>query len=183
MGALARHSRAGGIGSLLLLALVALIFFSDVLDSRSGVGRSLERRATSDEEPAQRAYVKRVIDGDTIEVSIDDHTDEVRYIGIDTPETVKPGTPIQCFGPQASALNHRLVEGHAVRLVFDSERRDVYGRLLAYVYVGQRFVNARLVRLGYARTLTIPPNDTHAGLFHRLARAAGLSGRGLWGTC
>ena len=57
MGALARHSRAGGIGSLLLLALVALIFFSDALDSRSGVDRSLERRATSDEEPAQPAYV------------------------------------------------------------------------------------------------------------------------------
>ena len=124
-----------------------------------------------------------MIDGDTIEVSIAGRTDEVRYIGIDTPETVKPGTPIQCFGPQASALNHRLVEGRAVRLVFDSERRDVYGRLLAYVFVGQRFVNARLVRLGYARTLTIPPNDTHAGLFHRLARAAGLAGRGCGSTC
>jgi micrococcal nuclease len=182
MGALARHSRAGGIGSLLLLALLALVLFSDRGDQR-GPRPSVEQRGTSNEQRVQRAYVKRVIDGDTIEVSVDDHTDEVRYIGIDTPETVKPGTPIQCFGPQASALNHRLVEGRAVRLVFDSERRDVYGRLLAYVYVGQRFVNARLVRLGYARTLTIPPNDTHAGLFHRLARAAGLAGRGLWGAC
>jgi micrococcal nuclease len=182
MGALARHSRAGGIGSLLLLALLALVLFSDRGDQR-GPRHSVEQRETSNEQRVQRAYVKRVIDGDTIEVSVDDHTDEVRYIGIDTPETVKPGTPIQCFGPQASALNHRLVEGRAVRLVFDSERRDVYGRLLAYVYVGQRFVNARLVRLGYARTLTIPPNDTHAGLLHRLARAAGLAGRGLWGAC
>ena len=178
MGALARHSRAGGIGSLLLLALVALVLLSD-----HGSRPSFEQRGTSNDQRVQRAYVTRVIDGDTIEVSIAAHTDEVRYIGIDTPETVKPGTPIQCFGPQASVLNHRLVEGRAVRLVFDSERRDVYGRLLAYVFVGQRFVNARLVRLGYARTLTIPPNDTHAGLFHRLARAAGLSGRGLWGTC
>lgn len=182
MGALARHSRAGGIGSLLLLALVALVLFSDRGDQR-GPRPSVEQRGRSNEQRIQRAYVKRVIDGDTIEVSIDDHTDEVRYIGVDTPETVKPGTPVQCFGPQASALNHRLVEGRAVRLVFDSERRDVYGRLLAYVYVGQRFVNARLVDLGYARTLTIPPNDTHAGLFHRLARSAGLAGRGLWGTC
>lgn len=180
MGALARHSRAGGIGSLLLLALVALVLFSD---RGNETGGQSEERTTSNEQAAVRAYVTRVIDGDTIEVSIDDHTDEVRYIGIDTPETVKPGTPIQCFGPQASALNHRLVEGRAVRLVFDSERRDVYGRLLAYVYAGPRFVNARLVRLGYARTLTIPPNDTHAGLFHRLARAAGMAGRGLWGSC
>jgi len=180
MGALARHSRAGGIGSLLLLALLVLVLFTD---RGNESGSPTERRATSNEEPAQRAYVERVIDGDTIEVSFDDHTDEVRYIGVDTPETVKPGTPIQCFGPQASAFNHRLVERRAVRLVFDGERRDVYGRLLAYVFVGRRFVNARLVRLGYARTLTIPPNDTHAGLFHRLARAAGLAGRGLWGAC
>jgi micrococcal nuclease len=180
MGALARHSRGGGIGSLLLLALVALILLSDRGDE---TGVPTKERGTSNEQRVARAYVTRVIDGDTIEVSIDGHTDEVRYIGIDTPETVKPGTPIQCFGPQASTLNHRLVEGRAVRLVFDSERRDVYGRLLAYVYVGRRFVNARLVRLGYARTLTIPPNDTHAGLFHRLARAAGLAGRGLWGAC
>jgi micrococcal nuclease len=175
-----RHVGAGGIGSLLLLALLALVLFSD---RGNETGGQTAQRATSNEEPVVRAHVTRVIDGDTIEVSIDDHTDDVRYIGVDTPETVKPGTPIQCFGPQASALNHRLVEGRAVRLVFDGERRDVYGRLLAYVYVGQRFVNARLLRLGYARTLTIPPNDTHAGLFHRLARAAGLAGRGLWGAC
>ena len=175
-----RHVGAGGIGSLLLLALSALVLFSD---RGNETGSPAEERGTRNEEQVVRAYATRVIDGDTIEVKIRGRGDEVRYIGIDTPETVKPGTPIQCFGPQASALNHRLVEGRAVRLVFDSEHRDVYGRLLAYVYVGQRFVNARLVRLGYARTLTIPPNDTHAGLFHRLARAAGLAGRGLWGTC
>jgi micrococcal nuclease len=180
MGALARHSRAGGIGSLLLLALLALVLFSDRGNDTSV---PTEDRGTGNEQRVARAYVTRVIDGDTIEVSIAGHDDEVRYIGIDTPETVKPGTPIQCFGPQASAFNHRLVEGRGVRLVFDNERRDVYDRLLAYVFVGQRFVNARLVRLGYARTLTIPPNDTHAGLFHRLARAAGLAGRGLWAAC
>jgi micrococcal nuclease len=67
--------------------------------------------------------------------------------------------------------------------VFDRERRDVYGRLLAYVYAGSRFVNAALVRDGYARTLTIPPNTAHAGLFGRLADKAGRAGRGLWGAC
>jgi micrococcal nuclease len=163
------------IGSVLLLALVAVT----VLRPWEELGR-LDGEA---EPRSVRAYVTRAVDGDTIEVRLGSHLEDVRYIGVDTPETVKPGTPVQCFGPQASALNHRLVEGRAVRLVFDGERRDVYGRLLAYVYVGQRFVNARLVRLGYARTLTIPPNDTHAGLFHRLARAAGLAGRGLWGAC
>jgi micrococcal nuclease len=90
---------------------------------------------------------------------------------------------VQCFGPQASTENHKLVDGRRVRLVFDAERRDVYGRLLAYVYTADGFVNAELVRGGYARTLTIPPNTAHAGLFHRLARNAGSAGRGLWGVC
>ncbi len=182
MSTIGRHARAGGIGSLLLLALLTLVLLSDRGD-QGGPGPSIEQRATSNEQLGQRAYVSRVIDGDTVEVSIAGRDDEVRYIGIDTPETVKPGTPIQCFGPQASSFNHRLVEHRFVRLVYDHERRDVYGRLLAYVYLGGRFVNARLVRLGYARTLTIPPNDSHAGLFHRLAREAGLAGRGLWGAC
>ena len=69
---------------------------------------------------------------------------------------------MQCFGPQASGFDHRLVEHRRVRLVFGVERRDVYGRLLAYVYLGDRFVNAELVRRGLARTLTIPPNDRFA---------------------
>jgi micrococcal nuclease len=171
-----RIARSGWIGSLLLAALVAVVLLR-------GTGTSPERRETSNEQSAERAYVIRVIDGDTIEVRIGGRTDEVRYIGVDTPETVKPGTPVQCFGPRASSFNHRLVERRWVRLVYDRERRDVYGRLLAYVYLGRRFVNARLAGLGYARTLTIPPNDTHAALLHHLVRAAALAGRGLWGAC
>ena len=83
---------------------------------------------------AIQARVVRVVDGDTIVASVEGADQYVRYIGIDTPETVKPGTPVQCYGPQASEENHRLVDGRTVRLVFDRERRDDYGRLLAYVY-------------------------------------------------
>ena len=129
------------------------------------------------------AYVLRAVDGDTIEARIDGHDEDVRYIGIDTPETVKPGTPVQCFGPQAHRFNARLVTHKRVRLVFGVERRDVYGRLLAYVYLGNRFVNAELARRGLARTLTIPPNDRFARRFQRLQDAAARSGRGLWGGC
>ena len=125
----------------------------------------------------------RAVDGDTILVRLGGRAEYVRYIGVDTPETVKPGTPVQCFGPQASAFDHRLVDGRTVRLVFDRERRDIYGRLLAYVYVGDRFVNAALVRRGYARTLTIAPNTAHETLFARLAQHAGRAGRGVWGKC
>src|SRR4051812_11556487 len=102
------------------------------------------------------AEVERAVDGDTIEVRIGGDEEDVRYIGIDTPESVKPDTPVQCYALAASHFNERAVEGEVVRLVFDAERRDVYGRLLAYVYLGDRFLNAELVRRGYARTLTIP---------------------------
>ena len=139
---------------------------------------------------AVSARVVRVIDGDTVEVTIDGAEEDVRYIGIDTPETVKPGSPVACYGPQASAANHRLVEGRTVRLVFGAERRDVYDRLLAYVYTespGQpgkgRFVNAALVRQGYARTLEIAPNVEHAPQLSRLQAQAGRAGRGLWESC
>ena len=129
------------------------------------------------------AYVLRAVDGDTIEVRLEGGREDVRYIGIDTPETVKPGTPVQCFGPQAHHFNARLVTHRRVRLVFGVERRDVYGRLLAYVYLGDRFVNAELARRGLALTLTIPPNDRFAGRFKRLQMAAARAGRGLWGAC
>jgi micrococcal nuclease len=138
----------------------------------------------ADQGPASaRAFVIRAIDGDTIEARIDGREEDVRYIGVDTPETVKPDTPVQCFGPRASAFNHRLVEGRRVRLVFGVERRDVYGRLLAYVYLGHRFVNASLLRRGLARSLTIPPNDRFAPLFRGLELRAARRGKGLWGTC
>ena len=90
---------------------------------------------------------------------------------------------MQCFGTRASAFNHRLVEGRRVRLVFGAERRDAYGRLLAYVYLGDRFVNAMLVRRGLARTLTIPPNDRFAPRLRGLELGAARAGRGLWAAC
>ncbi len=161
----------GQLGSLVLLLAAALL----ILRPWEG-GR--------DEGPAgAEAFVIRAVDGDTIEARIGGRVEDVRYIGVDTPETVKPDTPVQCFGPRASGFNHRLVEGRRVRLVFGVERRDVYGRLLAYVYLGRRFVNAMLVRRGLARSLTIPPNDRFAPLFRHLELRAGRAGRGLWGVC
>lgn len=132
------------------------------------------------------ASVVRVVDGDTIVVRTAGGREErVRYIGIDTPESVRPGTPVQCFAHRASAENQRLVEGRRVLLVADAEARDRYGRLLAYVYrrPDGLFVNAELVRDGFARTLEIRPNVRFAGRFAALARAAREAGRGLWSRC
>jgi micrococcal nuclease len=128
--------------------------------------------------------VVHVADGDTINVRLSDgRTERVRYIGIDTPESVKPGTPVQCFAKKASHYNASLVEGRQVTLRLDAEERDRYGRLLAYVYTEGRFVNRELVARGYARTLTIPPNVAHADEFARLARSAHEAGVGLWRAC
>ena len=167
--------RSGGRGSALLLLLVAVVLLRP--------WESWDELSDDEGPRSAQAYVSRVVDGDTVEVRLGGSEEDVRYIGVDTPETVKPGEPVQCFGKRASGFNHRLVEGERVRLVFDEERRDVYGRLLAYVYLGDRFVNADLVRLGLARTLTIPPNDRFAGRFKRLEIAAARAGRGLWGAC
>jgi micrococcal nuclease len=134
----------------------------------------------------QDATVVRVVDGDTIVARLaDGRFERVRYIGMDTPEDVKPGVPVQCFSLRAAAANRALVAGRGVRLVPGAEPRDRYGRLLAYVYrrADGLFVNAELVRRGFARTLTIPPNTRYAGRFAALADAARRAGRGLWGAC
>ncbi len=134
---------------------------------------------------SDQARVVRVVDGDTVVVRTGSGEERVRYIGVDTPESVKPGTPVQCFAKAASAANRRLVEGRDVRLVLDAEARDRYGRTLAYVYRSSDglFVNAELVRRGYAKPLTIPPNVAHAAELRRLAGAARRGGRGLWSRC
>jgi micrococcal nuclease len=132
------------------------------------------------------ARLERVIDGDTIVAQVDGREERVRYIGIDTPETVKPDTPVQCFGPQAHDLNARLLgaAGAPLTLRFDRELRDRYGRLLAYVFrTDGLFVNARLIAAGAARTLAISPNTARAAQLSSLQHDARAAGRGLWGAC
>lgn len=119
--------------------------------------------------------VDRVVDGDTAKVFYEGRSEYVRYIGIDTPETVKPGASVECFGPQASRFNAGWIEDRKVRLVFDRERRDHYGRLLAYIYVGDTLLNAEILRRGYGTALEIPPNTARAAQFRRIEAAA--SGR------
>jgi micrococcal nuclease len=129
--------------------------------------------------------VVRVVDGDTIAVALAGRVERVRYIGIDTPESVKPDTPVQCYAHKAASENARLVARERVRLVLDVEPHDRFGRLLAYVYRAHDglFVNAALVRGGFARTLTIPPDVRFAERFRALAAQARRAGRGLWSAC
>lgn len=132
------------------------------------------------------ATLERVVDGDTIEVQINGVEERVRLIGIDTPETKKPDSPIECFGPEASAFTESLLpEGTALYLERDVEARDSFGRLLAYVYIADTgtFANLEIVRQGYAQPLTIAPNVAHSIEFVDAARAAERADAGLWAQC
>ena len=124
--------------------------------------------------------VVRVVDGDTVHVRIGERIEKVRYIGVNTPEVHHPTRGEEPGGREAHALNRRLVDGKRVRLELDVQTRDRYGRLLAYVWLGETMINAELVRLGYAQVMTVPPNVRHQSLLLELQRAAREGGRGLW---
>lgn len=134
----------------------------------------------ADRRPLEGVVVK-VVDGDTIHVRLGDRLEKVRYIGVNTPEVHHPRLGEQPGGREAWAVNRRLVGERHVRLELDVQARDRYGRLLAYVWVGETMVNAELVARGYAQVMTLPPNVRYQQLFLRLQRDARQAGRGLWG--
>jgi micrococcal nuclease len=135
---------------------------------------------------AGTATVVAVVDGDTIVVRIGGVDERVRLIGIDTPETVAPDRPVECFGPEASARAVELLPpGSKVRLERDVEPRDRYDRLLAYVTrAGDgRLVNLVLVEEGYAEASSFPPNTARDGDLAAAEARARSAGLGLWGAC
>jgi micrococcal nuclease len=146
--------------------------------------------------PDGLATVVDVVDGDTIDVEIGGRTERVRLIGIDTPETKKPNSPVECWGPEASAFTESLLPvGAIVRVERDIVGRDDYGRVLGYVHRLGRpthldgevradmFVNLEIVEQGYAQPLTIEPNSTFARDFAAAAGRAERADLGMWGAC
>ncbi len=131
------------------------------------------------------AVIDHVVDGDTVDVRIGGRTERVRLIGINTPETKDPRRPVECYGPEASALTALLLPaGTGVRLERDAEARDDYGRLLAYVRRSDGlFVNLELARQGAAVVLSIRPNTANAAVIAAAADEARRARRGLWGAC
>lgn len=128
--------------------------------------------------------VKRVVDGDTIELETGQ---KVRYIGINTPETVDPRSSVQCFGKEASDENKKLVEGKTVRLEKDTSETDKYGRLLRYVYFEaggkEIFVNLYLVAQGFAQASSYPPDVKYQDMFSKAQKEAAAKNLGLWLGC
>jgi micrococcal nuclease len=132
------------------------------------------------------ASVVKVVDGDTIDAKLDDEGKvyRIRFLGINTPETVDPRRPVQCFGKEASNKMKELLTGKRIRLEADPEadERDKYGRLLRNVYLEDGTdVNAYMVREGYAYAyLSFPLNAKRKKELRKLQEDAKMAGRGLW---
>ena len=132
------------------------------------------------------ATVVEVVDGDTVVVDIGGRQETLRLIGVDTPETVDPDQPPECFGAEASAHTKELLPaGTEIRLTRDVEARDRYDRLLVYVERAEDglFVNLDLVAGGWADDYPYPPNVAHQRDFALAVSEARAEGLGLWSTC
>jgi len=129
----------------------------------------------------EKVRVVSVIDGDTIQL---ENGETLRYIGIDAPETVHQGKPVQCYGQEASLENKKLVEGKEIEVEKDVSEKDQYGRILRYVWAEGIFVNEYLVREGFAQAVTFPPDVKYQEQFLEAERKAREEGKGLWsGVC
>jgi endonuclease YncB( thermonuclease family) len=144
-------------------------------------------------QPAQKAMqnqpglyaVKNFVDGDTIDVDMNGRSETVRFIGVDTPETHKPNTPVQCYGPEASSFTKMLIGSNSVRLQADplDTNRDRYGRLLRYVYLPDgTLVESKLISEGYGFAYTQFPFQKK-DQFVSLEQTAKQAGKGLWSAC
>ena len=130
--------------------------------------------------------VAKVVDGDTIDVTVGATRTRIRMIGFNTPESVDPRRPVECFGKEASKHLASLAPvGTPVRLERDAEEHDRYGRTLAYVYRASDglFLNLQMVADGYAHVLSIPPNITYAARFREAEGTARDANLGLWSSC
>lgn len=171
-----------------LLALVVLGSRPDLQNNLTKVlnldPKIVEKNSTKG---VEKVKVSRVIDGDTVELT-DGRT--VRYLNMDTPETKKPGTPVQCFGLEASSFNKKLVDGQEIEIKPDKENEDRYGRILRFIFLKgsnsqkiEESLNAKMVNEGYARSMIIKPNTTYQNIFKDLEKEAKNKKLGIWGNC
>tara|TARA_B100000941_G_scaffold103041_1_gene72136 strand:+ start:868 stop:1392 length:525 start_codon:yes stop_codon:yes gene_type:complete len=167
--------------------ILLLIFFALVMGCTSNASQNPEVKLPATEPNEKNSSsnlikykVIRVIDGDTVELK---NGERLRYNDIDTPETVHPSKPVECYGPQASAKNKDLVEGKIILVELGNPTKDRYGRLLGYVYIEDLFVNAELVRGGYAEVNSYGNPGSKLNKLLDIEKNAKKSMHGLWGAC
>jgi len=159
----------------------------DKLQSFEEVAQETSALGERDVRQMEQVHVSRVIDGDTIEIELGEH---VRFIGVDTPETVHPKKSVQCFGKEASNKTKALLEGKDIFMEKDVSDTDRYGRLLRYLYLPNPdapeeviFINEYLIEQGYGVVVTYPPDVKYHEQFLEAQKVAQKEGRGLWSAC
>jgi len=183
-----RKKLSGLFATLLIILFIGVGIFAKpvekpksekVTEQKSDEVLSDKTQVSSIEVVTGNVKVKRVVDGDTIEL---ESGQKVRYIGIDTPESVDPGKPVECFSEEATKKNRDLVEGKEIRLETDVSEKDRYGRLLRYVWINDSLINEILVREGFAKSSTYPPDIKYQLRFNQAEQLAREGGKGLWGS-
>jgi micrococcal nuclease len=127
------------------------------------------------------AKVVRVVDGDTVVVRYEGREERIRLIGVDTPETVHPNKPVEAYGEEAKEYTKKKLEEKDIQIEFDVKERDRYGRLLGYIWVDGLLFNDELLKMGYAKVATFPPNVKYVETFKETERNAREKQVGLWG--
>ncbi len=165
-------------GACLIVAVCFCIFQTGIIQAWSGGEVAID--------PARYYKVTYVVDGDTFKASVNGREITVRVLGINTPETVDPRKPVECYGPEASVEGKLLLAGRSVELKLnpDREHRDKYGRYLLYVYRDDGlFYNEHMIAEGFAREYTVGSAYSFQGEFRKAETAAKTAGKGLWGKC
>jgi micrococcal nuclease len=156
------------------LWFLTMILIASVILSACGASKSVSTPGR------EQVKVERVVDGDTFEIQRNGKKEKVRMIGVDTPETKKPGTPVMYYGKEASEYTKSRLEKKSVELEWDVDKTDQYGRFLAYVWIGDELFNRTLIQEGYARVYTFPPNVKYVDQFTKDQTEARKKQKGLW---
>lgn len=177
-----------------IVALLAILTLAFSVESNSsqladlfGLNSQFQASSIASKKGLEKVKVKSVVDGDTIHLT-DGRT--IRYLNMDTPETKKINTPIRCYGPEASKYNKQQVDGKEIWILPDKNDKDRYSRYLRFIFLTEadtsnieNSVNAKMVKLGYARTSIYKPNNTYERDFWAFQKIAETQKLGVWGSC
>jgi micrococcal nuclease len=174
------------LSAVVLPLLLSFIFSKlpeiDQINGIQDIPKILNLLLEEEENPGEfvDAKVVRVVDGDTVVVRYEGREERIRLIGVDTPETVHPNKPVEAYGEEAKEYTKKKLKEKDIQIEFDVQERDRYGRLLGYIWVDGLLFNDELLRMGYARVATFPPNVKYVEMFKETEKNAKEKQVGIW---
>jgi micrococcal nuclease len=178
--------KALALSAVVLPLLLSFIFSKlpeiDQINGIQDIPKILNLLLEEEENPVGlvNAKVVRVVDGDTVVVRYEGREERIRLIGVDTPETVHPNKPVEAYGEEAKEYTKKKLEEKDIQIEFDVQERDRYGRLLGYIWLDGLLFNDELLRMGYARVATFPPNVKYVETFKETEKNAREKQVGIW---